>query len=78
MPNVNFYFAGEGNYLPIIKNKCKKLKNVTFLGPLSLEQCRKFYESINIYLLPTGLDACPTTLLEAALMNKPGIVSNIG
>jgi len=35
-------------------------------------------DSTDIYVLPSGLDCCPTTLLEASLCAKPTITSRVG
>ena len=42
------------------------------------EKVRQFLSEIDIYALITGIDMSPLTLLEAQLMKKPVIATNVG
>jgi len=42
------------------------------------EKVRQFLSEIDIYALLTGIDMSPLTLLEAQLMKKPVIATNVG
>lgn len=78
MSDVNFYLAGAGPYLDYAKAKLK-LHNVHFIGRVSYpEGLKRFFSSIDAYVLASGLDCCPTTILEAGLMEKPVVASNVG
>lgn len=74
--DVHFYIGGGGPYFPQVKQHFKKLENVHVLG--HIKDVRRFYASIDVYTLASGLDCCPTTLLEASYMGKPVIGSKVG
>ena len=79
MPEVMFYWAGDGPYRNIILSKLKKYGNFQWLGPLEYPgKVREFLSSIDIYGLASGIDMSPLTLLEAQLMKKPVIASKVG
>lgn len=79
MPEVTFYWAGDGPYRNIILSKLKKYDNFQWLGPLEYPgKVREFLSSIDIYGLASGIDMSPLTLLEAQLMEKPVIASKVG
>ena len=79
MPEVTFYWAGDGPYRDIILTKLKKYNNFHWLGPLEYPgKVREFLSSIDIYGLASGIDMSPLTLLEAQLMEKPVIASKVG
>jgi glycosyltransferase involved in cell wall biosynthesis len=79
MKDVHFYVAGSGPYTDLVKAEYSELGNVHFLGRLSYpEEVRRFYNSVDLYVLPSGLDCCPTTLLEASLCAKPAVASRVG
>ena len=79
LPGVNFKIAGDGPHLERVKNHFRKEKNVKVIGRVSYPQeLRQFLTEIDVYVLPSGLDCCPTTILEAGLMKKPVLGSAVG
>jgi len=79
LPNVKFYWVGDGPFREEILLKLKKYKNFQWLGALQYpDKVRKFLSEIDIYALISGLDMSPLTLLEAQLMQKPVIATNVG
>ena len=79
MPDVTFYWAGDGVYREKILPELQKFKNFKWLGQLEYpSQVRKFLSSIDIYALISGIDMSPLSLQEAQLMNKPVIATNVG
>jgi len=79
MPNVKFYWAGDGQYRQNITDRLEKYDNFEWLGRLEYpDEVREFLESINIYALITGMDLAPLTLKEAQLMEKPVIATDVG
>ena len=79
MPNVNFYWVGDGHYRKKITERLEKYENFTWLGRLDYpDDIRKFLESIDVYALITGMDLAPLTLKEAQLMEKPVIATDVG
>jgi glycosyltransferase involved in cell wall biosynthesis len=79
MEDVHFYIAGGGPYTPLVQRTYSGLRNAHLVGRLPYpDGVRRFYLSTDAYVLPSGLDCCPTTLLEASLCAKPTIASKIG
>ncbi len=79
MPNVNFYWVGDGQYRKQITDKLEKFDNFKWLGRLEYpNKIREFLETIDVYALITGMDLAPLTLKEAQLMEKPVIATDVG
>ena len=79
MPDVNFYWAGDGQYKNKILPVLEKFDNFHWLGSLKYpDKVREYLSEIDVYALITGMDLAPLTLKEAQLMEKPVIVSNVG
>jgi len=79
MPNLNFYWAGDGNYTKKIIEELEEFENFRWLGRLQYpEEVSKFLSSIDVYALISGMDLAPLTLKEAQLMEKPVIATNVG
>ena len=78
-PNVTFYWAGDGPYRDQVLPKLEKHENFKWLGNLEYpNKIRKFLSEIDAYALITGIDMSPLTLLEAQLMEKPVIATDVG
>jgi len=79
MPEVTFYWAGDGPYREKVLPHLEKYENFKWLGALDYpEKVRDFLSEIDVYLLLSGIDMSPLTLLEAQLMEKPVIATNVG
>lgn len=79
LPNVMFYWAGDGPYTQEILDKLQKYPNFKWLGQLDYpEKVRQFLSEIDVYALISGIDMSPLTLQEAQLMEKPVIATNVG
>ena len=79
MPDVTFYWAGDGVYRDQILPELQKFENFKWLGQLEYpNSVRKFLNSIDVYALISGIDMSPLTLQEAQLMKKPVIATNVG
>jgi glycosyltransferase involved in cell wall biosynthesis len=79
MPEVTFYWVGDGPYRQRVSDKLEKFENFKWLGRLEYpEKIRKFLETIDVYALITGMDLAPLTLKEAQLMEKPVIATDVG
>jgi glycosyltransferase involved in cell wall biosynthesis len=79
MPDVNFYVAGGGAYTPLVEKAFSGLPNAHLVGRVPYpDGVRRFYRSCDLYALPSGLDCCPTTLLEASLNSLPAVASRVG
>ena len=79
MPNVMFYWVGDGPYRDKILPVLEKYDNFKWLGPLQYpDKVREYLSEIDVYALITGMDLAPLSLKEAQLMEKPVIVTNVG
>ena len=71
LPNVKFYWVGDGPFRKEILSRLEKYKNFEWLGILEYpNKVRKYLSEIDIFALVLGLDMLPLTILEAQLMNK--------
>ena len=79
MPDVYFYWGGDGYYRKEITERLENFENFKWLGRLDYpEKIREFLETIDVYALITGMDLAPLTLKEAQLMEKPVIATDVG
>ena len=79
LPNVTFYLIGDGVYRDEIIPKLEKFENFVWMGNLEYpNEVKKFFSSIDVYLLLSGLEGLGQSIIEAMLMKKPVIASNIG
>jgi len=79
MPNVTFYWVGDGPYRDKILPELEKFKNFKWLGALEYpKKVREFLSEIDVYVLLSGIDMSPLTLQEAQLMEKPVIATDVG
>jgi len=78
-PQVNFYWAGDGPYRSKILEQLEKYENFHWLGSLEYpDKVRQFLTEIDVYALMSGIDMSPHTLLEAGLMEKPILATDVG
>ena len=78
-PSVTFYWAGGGYYENKVLERLNKFKNFVWLGKLQYpDKVREFLSEIDLYALVTGIDMLPSTLLEAQLLEKPVIATDVG
>ena len=79
MPNVTFYWAGDGPYREKILPILSKNNNFKWLGSLQHpEEVKKFLTEIDVYALISGIDMSPVSLLEAQAIGKPVVATNVG
>jgi len=79
MPDVHFYWAGDGQYKTPILETFEKYDNFHYLGTLDYpDGVRKYLTEIDIYALPTGMDTTPLSCREAMAMKKPIIGTKVG
>lgn len=79
MPEVTFYWAGDGPYRQQVISELEKYKNFKWLGRLEYpDKVREYLGKIDVYALITGMDLAPLTLKEAQLMEKPVIGTDVG
>ncbi len=79
MPETTFYWVGDGPYKENVLPILEKYDNFKWLGSLEYpNKIRDFLTEIDVYTLLSGIDMAPLTLLEAQLMKKPVIATNVG
>ena len=79
MPNVHFYWAGDGQYKQPILEKLSQFKNFHYLESLEYPDIvRQYLTEIDIYALPTGMDTTPLSCREAMSMENPVVASKVG
>ncbi|EGP92849.1 glycosyltransferase family 4 protein [Nitrosarchaeum koreense] len=79
MPDVTFYWAGDGPYRDKILSALGKHDNFKWLGNLQYpDKVREYLTEIDVYALVSGIDMSPLTLQEAQLMKKPIVATNVG
>ena len=78
-PNVTFYWAGDGPHRNKLLSILKKYDNFEWLGYLQYpDKVREYLASIDVYALLSGLDTSPHSVLEAGLMKRPIVATDIG
>ena len=79
MPDVTFYWAGDGPHREKILSVLGKYENFKWLGNLQYpDKVREYLTEIDVYALVSGIDMSPLTLQEAQLMKKPVVATNVG
>ena len=79
MPDVNFYWAGDGPLRERVLSELDKYDNFHWLGNLQYpDKVREYLSEIDVYALVTGMDLAPLSLKEAQLMKKPVVATNVG
>ena len=79
MPNVTFYWVGDGPYTETVLSWFKKYDNFKWLGRLDYpDKVREYLMGIDVYALISGIDMSPLTLQEAQLMKKPVVATRVG
>ena len=77
--NINFIIAGDGSYLPQMKDDLKELQNVSFLGKVDNSEILNIIKNADLFVLPSNLyETYGLVYLEAALMKIPSICGNKG
>ena len=78
LPQVTFYWAGDGPYRNAVLPELSKHDNFEWLGNLNPSGVRRFFASVDVYGLASGLDMLPATVLEAQMMRRPVIATRVG
>jgi glycosyltransferase involved in cell wall biosynthesis len=78
LSNTHFYIAGSGPYFERFLSY-QPPSNMQFLGQLTYPiQVKSFLATGDVYIHPSGQDACPLTVMEAGLMEKAIVATNVG
>jgi glycosyltransferase involved in cell wall biosynthesis len=77
--NYNTTIVGDGDQLkPLTELKTKyDLKNITFVGRKSFDECLDYYKKSDVLILPSIKEGMPLVILEAMASGLPVIGSDI-
>ena len=78
LPEVTFYWAGDGPHRDAILPELSKHDNFGWLGNLNPTAVKRFLASVDVYGLASGLDMLPSTVLEAEMARRPVIATRVG
>ena len=79
MPDVHFYWAGDGQYKNKILPVLEKHSNFHYLGSLEYpDKVREYLTEIDVYAFPTGMDTTPLSCREAMAMQNPIVATKVG
>ena len=79
LPDVTFYWAGDGPYRDEILPALSKCDNFVWLGNLDYpDTVKRYLAEIDVYALISGIDMSPLTLQEAQLMQRPVLATDVG
>ena len=79
LPDVTFYWAGDGPYRDKILPTLSEYGNFVWLGNLDYpDAVRRYLAEIDMYALISGIDMSPLTLQEAQLAQKPVVATDVG
>ncbi len=79
LPEITFYWVGDGPYTSQILSELENFENFKWLGSLEYpKKVREYLSGLDIYALVSGIDMSPLTVQEAQLMKKPVLVSDVG
>ena len=71
--------AGDGPYSDKILAELEKFDNFHWLGNLEYpNKVREFLTEIDVFAMFSGMDTLGFSVIEASLMRKPVIASNVG
>jgi len=79
--NLKLIIIGDGPEFNNLKSKIKNLRledRVKLLGKLSHNETMSYAKTANIFVLNTGYEGLPHTVLEAMNLETPVITTNIG
>lgn len=79
LPGVYLIFAGDGPQHAEIESRARTLgigDRVRLLGFVNFSQLPGFYRAADLFVLPSGYDACPLVVPEAMLCGLPVILSD--
>lgn len=79
--NLKVLIIGEGSKKEEFEELSSSLglnKNIFFLGAKNQKEVFKYYQSSNIFILPSLAEGFPLTILEAWAAELPVIVTNVG
>lgn len=77
-PTASLSIVGDGPYLPELKQQCRELPQVSFLGRVEYSQLPAVYNDHDLFLFPSISDTFGMAVLEAQACGLPALVSDCG
>lgn len=78
LPDIAFFFAGDGPMSEEVKEAANSLNNVYYLGKLSSPEISALLSQSDAFVLPSRTEGLPTSVLEASSYGIPSIVTPVG
>ena len=79
LPDVSFYWAGDGQFAGKVSGALGGRANFTWLGRLEYPgPAREFLDSLDVYGLACSMDMSPYSLKAAQSMERPVVASSVG
>lgn len=75
---VVFFIAGGGTYLDELKISTSEIKNIKLLGQVPQREIVKYFNSADIFFMPSREEGSPHVLLEAMASGTPFVASDVG
>jgi glycosyltransferase involved in cell wall biosynthesis len=76
--DLNLIVAGEGPYLVTVKQNCRDLQRVKFLGLVENNRLPAIYSSTDVLVFPSVTDTFGMVVLESQSCGLPALVSDKG
>lgn len=79
-PNVEFLIAGDGDYMPILKQEIdeENLHNVRLLGRVPNKDVPALLQLASVFFMPSEEEGFPRVIIEAMMTGTPYVASDIG
>jgi glycosyltransferase involved in cell wall biosynthesis len=80
VPNARLILLGKGPWESKLRNivKVEKIRDVTFMEPVSHEQIPQVINSANVLVLCSSYEGMPTVVLEALSCGIPVVSTDVG
>ena len=80
-PSINYYIVGGGDDLPRLRSLVASLEienHVYFMGEVSDIELREYYQSCDLFIMPSSTEGLGIVYLEAMAFSKPVISGEYG
>ena len=76
--NFKFYIIGHGLFQQKIKELAEKDARIIYIGMVDYKEMPKWYNQVDVIVIPSRTEGMPAVLLEAALCKRLVIVTPVG
>jgi len=77
-PECKLYIIGEGPLKEHLSGLSKNINDIYFLGRLTHDDTLKFFDDVDMFVLPSKFEVSPISVLEAMAKSVPVIVTPVG